>query len=124
MEIINNPKLDDDSRVNLFLATHGSKFLPHQLEEVKNIISGLSESQFQYVLSQEYRDPTSMLLISLIGGPLGIDRFVLNDTVLGVIKLITCGGFMVWTIIDWFLIQDMTKEYNFQLLTKAIAFSR
>ena len=33
---------------------------------------------------------------------------------MGVGKLLTCGGFGVWTIVDWFLIQDATRDKNMQ----------
>ena len=48
-------------------------------------------------------------------GFLGVDRFMLGQTGLGVAKLLTCGGFGIWAIIDWFTIMGITKEINFQL---------
>jgi hypothetical protein len=39
---------------------------------------------------------------------------MLGDTTNGVIKLLTCGGCGIWTIIDWFKIGDMTKQYNYK----------
>ena len=37
-------------------------------------------------------------MIILFAGSLGIDRFFIGDTGLGIAKLITCGGFGIWTI--------------------------
>lgn len=110
----------DQARVNLFLATNGKKFSPHQLNQIISELPNLSEAQFQALLSQDFKDPTMMLIISLLGGLLGIDRFILNDTGLGVLKLLTCGGFYIWMIIDWFIIQDRTKEYNYNLLVQTV----
>lgn len=83
----------------------------------------MSDSQLDKIMVQGYKDPLMMFLISLLGGTLGIDRFLLDNVGLGVLKLITCGGFGIWVIIDWFLIQDMTRDYNSKLLSKAISFS-
>ncbi len=44
------------------------------------------------------------LLLSYFLGWLGIDRFYLGYTTLGIIKALTCGGCGVWSIIDCILI--------------------
>ncbi|CAM3250008.1 membrane protein [Williamsia sp. D3] len=44
------------------------------------------------------------LLISVFVGGLGIDRFYLGYTGLGIAKLLTCGGLGIWTLIDIVLI--------------------
>jgi len=124
MEILGNQKSSVNQQIDLFLAAHGSKFFPYQLADIKRQLSELPEQRIQDVMAQEYKDPTMVFLISLIGGYLGIDRFILNDVLLGVLKLITCGGFFIWVIIDWFLIQDAARDYNYNLLTRTILFSR
>lgn len=44
------------------------------------------------------------VLLSYFAGSFGIDRFYLGYTTLGIIKLLTCGGCGIWTIIDCILI--------------------
>jgi TM2 domain-containing membrane protein YozV len=44
------------------------------------------------------------LLLSIFLGGLGVDRFYLGYSKLGVLKLITCGGVGVWSIIDIIMI--------------------
>lgn len=43
-------------------------------------------------------------VLSWLVGFLGIDRFYLGYTGLGVLKLITLGGCGIWALIDWILI--------------------
>ena len=61
-----------------------------------------------------------MLIISLFGGSLGIDRFILGQVGLGIGKLLTCGGCGIWAIVDWFLIMDATRQSNAQKLFAVI----
>lgn len=51
------------------------------------------------------------LLISIFFGSLGVDRFVLGHVGLGLLKLITLGGFGVWWLIDVILI---ATKYHFR----------
>ncbi len=44
------------------------------------------------------------VLLSFFAGVLGIDRFYLGYTTLGIIKLLTLGGLGVWALIDFILI--------------------
>lgn len=44
------------------------------------------------------------LIISILIGSLGIDRFFMGYVGLGILKLITFGGFGVWWLIDVILI--------------------
>jgi len=62
------------------------------------------------------KDPVAILLISIFPGGLGIDRFMLGETGMGILKLLTCGCFGILTIVDCFLVQGKAKEANFQKL--------
>lgn len=50
------------------------------------------------------KDKTTALLLSIFLGGLGIDRFYLGYTGLGILKLLTAGGFGVWWLVDIILI--------------------
>jgi hypothetical protein len=50
------------------------------------------------------KDWLTAVLLSLFVGVLGIDRFYLGYTGLGIVKLITCGGLGIWALVDLILI--------------------
>jgi len=50
------------------------------------------------------RDWLTATLLSFFVGVLGIDRFYLGYTGLGILKLITLGGCGIWALIDFILI--------------------
>ena len=110
----------DSQKVDLFLATSQKFFEPAQLPFIREQLALLDDSRFLAVTSMEYRDPTTMLLVSIFGGSLGIDRFMLGDTGLGVAKLLTAGGCGIFTIIAWFQIQHITKRKNMELFMRGI----
>lgn len=106
----------DTQKVDYYLMTN-QKYLPaERIPFLRSRMLTMDESRFFMLSTVEFKDPTTILLISLFLGYLGIDRFMLGDTGLGVLKLLTGGCCGVMTIVDWFLVQNKAKEANFQKL--------
>ena len=103
-----------------WLAINVKYFPTEQVQYIRQRIEALPEAQVQLLYTLSFQDPTMMLVISLFGGSLGIDRFILGHVGLGVGKLLTCGGCGIWTIVDRFLIMDATRQANAQKLYSLI----
>ncbi len=62
-----------------------------------------------------------MLVLSILFGGLGVDRFMLGDTGMGILKLLTFGGCGILMVIDWFGIKGKTHEFNRKKANEIIA---
>lgn len=108
------------TQADLFLANK-SKFFPQEaLRSIRDVLETLDERDISMLNSLDFKDPTMYLIISIIGGTLGIDRFLLGDIGMGVLKLLTGGLCGLLTIYDWFIIGDRTKQENLQLFLRMI----
>jgi TM2 domain-containing membrane protein YozV len=87
---------------------------------VRERLIAMDESKWVYAQTLQFKDPTISLIISILVGALGIDRFLIGDTGLGIAKLLTCGGLGIWALVDWFLIMGRTKEKNFEMFQQIV----
>lgn len=102
----------EKDQASQLIAMYGGRFPDYSLHSMHTQLQNMVYSEASIRLAQS-KDPTIVLLISIFLGQFGIDRFFVSDTMLGVLKLITCGGCGIWTIIDWFLIMGVTKDKNY-----------
>ena len=85
-----------------------------RISQAKKDLSADERVQFDLQYSSRRKNPTTALLLSLFLGTLGVDRFYIGDTGLGIAKLVTLGGLWVWTLVDWFLIMSAARRKNDQ----------
>lgn len=110
----------EQQKIDMFISTNGSKFPEEKQMAIREMLANADDAKFNIAMAISYKDPTTLLIISIVAGNLGIDRFMLGDTGLGVAKLLTAGGCGIWTIIDWFTVTKRTKEHNFTKLQQAL----
>ena len=106
----------ESQKVDMFLMANGKFFESYQINAIRERLVAIDDSKWAMISTVQLKDPTTSLIISLLAGTLGIDRFMIGDTGLGVGKLLTCGGLGIWAIIDWFMIQKATREKNMQII--------
>lgn len=110
----------DEQKVDMYMLTYGKYFEPHHLSNMREKLLQSDNSKWVMLQSIQLHDPTTILIISILLGGLGIDRFMIGDTGIGVAKLLTCGGLGIWALIDIFMIMGATREKNYQLLQKVV----
>lgn len=52
------------------------------------------------------------LIMSVVFGQLGVDRFIMGHVFLGILKLITLGGLGIWWLVDIILIATKHRFKN------------
>jgi TM2 domain-containing membrane protein YozV len=107
-------------KVDLFIMSNSKFFESHQLAMIREKLMSMDESKWPYVQTLQFKDPTLILIISILVGALGIDRFIIGDIGLGIGKLLTCGGLGIWALVDWFLITGATKQKNLAKLQQIV----
>lgn len=110
----------DQQKLDMYIMTNQKYFPAEKLMYLKEKLAAMDDSKFSMVSTVELKDPTTILIISLFLGTLGIDRFMVGDTGLGILKLLTGGCCGILTIIDWFTISKKAKEVNFNRLMALI----
>lgn len=100
--------------INQFMMQNGKKFTTADIMIIKQQLESLTPDQIQLLATGDYLDPTVNVIVSVLVGSLGIDRFLIGQTGWGILKLLTGGALGVWTIVDWFQISGLTKEANME----------
>ena len=111
----------DAQKVDMFLMTNAKYFESFRVPQIRDRLIKLEDDKMVHIQTLNFKDPTMMLIVSLLAGTLGIDRFLIGDTGLGVAKLLTCGGLGIWAIVDWFLIMGAARDKNMEKLEMATA---
>ncbi len=100
--------------INQFMMQNGKKFTTADIMIIKQQLESLTPDQIQLLATGDYLDPTVNVIVSVLVGSLGVDRFLIGQTGWGILKLLTGGALGVWTIVDWFQISRLTKESNME----------
>lgn len=75
---------------------------------------------FEDIESLWLRNPWVMVAVSAVLGPLGIDRFLMGEYSIGIIKLVTLGGCGILWILDFLFSWVYAQGYNYSLVLRAL----
>ena len=110
----------ESQKVDMFMMMNAKYFESYQLNAIQEKLLSLEDEKWSMIQTMQFKDPTTSIIVSLLGGSLGFDRFMIGDTGMGIGKLLTCGGFGIWTIVDWFLIMGATREKNMETFQNSV----
>jgi TM2 domain-containing membrane protein YozV len=88
------------------------------ITEQQMMIQDLTDSQ-RLLFSSQFdgakKDRNMILVLSVIFGYLGVDRFIVGDIGIGILKLLTLGLCGILWLVDLFLIRGRVDEKNRQV---------
>lgn len=125
----------DQNKIQLFMVANQDKLPMEMIPLISNRLEAADNSRMPVLMSMDLKSPVVALVLSLVLGGFGIDRFYIGDNTNGAIKLIV--GLVVLPIIsvvtlgigsllylgyavDYFLIMGATKKKNAEKLMMLI----
>jgi TM2 domain-containing membrane protein YozV len=88
-----------------------------EMAYVQSLINDMTDAQaqqFAMAYSARRKDPTTILILALVGfvGFAGLHRFMLNQIGMGILYFLTAGLCLIGTIIDLVNHRKLAFEYN------------
>lgn len=106
----------EKTKVDQFLLVNADKFPETSVMQLRDKLEKLDDSKESMLSVTPWKSPMTTFLFAFFLGGLGVDRFFLGETGLGVLKLLTCGGAGIWALVDLFTAFGRAKKYNMNLL--------
>jgi len=85
-----------------------------ELQEITFSFPEEKRRQFMSVFLEREKNPVVSYGLNAWLGFFGAELFYVGKPLLGVLKLITFGGGGIWTLINYFIIGDMTRAANIE----------
>lgn len=106
-------KIVQRQKIDMYIMAN-QKYLPaEKIIYLKDKLRRADDEKFTLISTVEMKDPSKILIISIFLGILGIDRFILGDIKIGILKLLTVGGCGILAVTDWFTVSKRVKDLNY-----------
>lgn len=113
----------EEGKVDMFIIQKGKFFPAEQVPFIREKLLALDDDKWTYLFTAKMKDPFIALMISILAGTIGADRFFLGQIVSGVCKLLLfIVFFFVYVAVVITSDEDpsLTLLVSFLLLTAAV----
>lgn len=106
--------------VNSFLSSKARYFPQYKLSTLKRLLENADDNAYQMISTVSLQDPTTVLAVSVFLGYLGLDRFMIGDYAMGILKIISFGCCGILYIVDIFCISERTRNKNYEDVSRLL----
>ena len=124
----------EQNKVNAIMMQYKDLIPAEQAYALKEALEKADDKAYDRLVAVPTKNPIVTLILSILAGGFGVDRFYLNDIGLGVAKLLLSFflsftgfflivpwlGMLIWPLVDIFLCYKKAKKMNFDALMRAI----
>ena len=103
----------DQQKIDTYIMTNQKYFPEGKIIYLKDKLRTMDDEKFSLIMTVPLKDTTTLLLVSIFLGVLGIDRFMLGQVGFCIFLLLFFCFLGILNFIDWFTIANKTKEINF-----------
>jgi hypothetical protein len=108
----------EKSKVDMYIGLNAENFNPQDLMVIKDKLEKMDDDKFYLIQGVELQKPSTIFLIAIL---LGWERFWLDDVGLGILKIVTFNGCLIWWLVDIFSAKERAKKYNYSKIGKIIS---
>ncbi len=96
------------------LIEYGEYFAEKDLPLIEDLLMNYDLEEAREILKTTgLKKPSTIQMTSIFGGWWGIDRFMVGDVDLGIVKLISFGGLGILNLFDIFFLKKRVHDKNF-----------
>jgi len=125
----------EKTKINMLMLIFKQKIPENKITKLKTLLENTSDEVLENLQFIKFYHPIFILIMSICFGTLGVDRFVLGDIFLGIVKILLWVLILltpifylpyililegIWLIIDTFLCYNKAKTLNYNSILKNI----
>lgn len=108
-----DPKIDQQ-KVEMYIFSNREYFPSSKLVYLKSQLAKVDDRKFDLISTINLKSPQIITLVSLFLGIFGVDRFMVGNIAIGILKLLTGGLCGILWLYDFFTISERVKKRNFE----------
>ena len=94
----------EESKVDMFMMINNSNLPSMSLPSIRQQLLALPDDRSSVLHTTQFKNPTTAIILSVLIGHFGIDRFYIGDTGLGIdrLEIVSTPASSEWVVPAWY----------------------